>query len=47
MRTHHHNVGANMKYPAGRARNPLAHKHVGNAESLDVLRTSGKIIPHP
>jgi hypothetical protein len=47
MRSYHHNVGSHVKLPAGRARNPLPHKHVGNAKSLDVLRPSGKVILHP
>jgi hypothetical protein len=47
VRSYHHNVGSYMKLPAGRARNPLTHKHVGNAKSLDVLRPSGKVILHP
>jgi hypothetical protein len=47
MRSYHHNVGSHVKLPAGRARNPLTHKHVGNAESLDVLRPSGKVILQP
>src|ERR1700719_60654 len=46
-RSYHHNVGSHMNLPAGRARNPLPHKHVGNAKSLDVLRPSGKVILHP
>src|ERR1700680_2022900 len=47
MRSYHHNVGSHVKLPAGRARNPLPHKHVGNAKSLDVLWPSGKVILHP
>ena len=47
MWSYHHNVGSHMKLPTGRARNPLTHKHVGNAKSLDVLRPSGKVILHP
>ena len=47
MRSYHHNVWPHVKLPAGRARNPLPHKHVGNAKSLDVLRPSGKVILHP
>ena len=47
MRSYQHSVGSHMKLPAGRARNPLPHKHVGNAKSLDVLRPSGKVILHP
>jgi hypothetical protein len=47
MRSYHHNVGSHMKLPAGRARNPLTHIHVGNAKSIDVLRPSGKVILHP
>src|ERR1700680_4230919 len=47
MRSHHHNVGPHVKLPAGGARNPLTHIHIGNAESIDVLRPSGKAILHP
>jgi hypothetical protein len=47
MRSHHHNVRAYVKLPSGRARNPLTHIHVGNAESIDVLRPSGKVILQP
>ena len=47
VRSYHHNVGSHVKLPTGRARNPLAHKHVGNAESLNVLRPSGKVILQP
>jgi hypothetical protein len=47
MRSYHHNVGTHVKLPAGRARNPLPHKHVGNAKSLDVLRPSGNVILQP
>ena len=47
MRTYQHNVGSHVKHPAGRARNPLPHKHVGNAKSVDVLRSPGKAILHP
>jgi hypothetical protein len=47
MGSYHHNVGSHVKLPAGRARNPLTHIHVGNAESIDVLRPSGKSILHP
>jgi hypothetical protein len=47
MRSYHHNVGPHVKLPAGRARNPLTHIHVGNAKSLDVLRPSGKVILQP
>jgi hypothetical protein len=36
-----------MKLPAGRARHPLTHIHVGNAKSIDVLRPSGKAILYP
>ena len=42
MRSYYHNVGSHVKDPAGRARNPLPHKHVGKAKSLDVLWSSGK-----
>jgi hypothetical protein len=31
MRSYHHNVWSHVKHPAGRARNPLTHKHVRNA----------------
>src|ERR1700680_2505185 len=34
MRSYHHNVGSHVKLPAGPARNPLPHKHVGKAKSL-------------
>jgi hypothetical protein len=47
MRSYHHNVGSHVKLPTGPARNPLPHKHVGNAKSLDVLRPSGKVILQP
>ena len=47
MRGYQHNVGSHVKHPAGRARNPLPHKHVGNAKSLSVLRPSGKAIFQP
>src|SRR5580700_10962991 len=47
MRSQHHNVGSHMKLPAGRARHPLTHIHVGNATSIDVLRPSGKAILYP
>src|ERR1700722_98310 len=47
MRSQHHNVGSHMKLPAGRARHPLTHIHVGNAKSIDVLRPSGKAILYP
>jgi len=47
MRSQHHNVGSDMKLPAGCARHPLAHIHVGNAKSIDVLRPSGKAILYP
>src|ERR1700674_4211478 len=47
MRSYHHNVGSHVKLPAGRARNPLTHVHVGNAKSIDVLRPSGKAILQP
>src|ERR1700688_3646166 len=47
MRSYHHNVGSHVKLPAGRARNPLTHIHVGNAKSIDVLRPSGKAILYP
>jgi hypothetical protein len=47
MRSYHHNVGSHMKLAAGRARNPLPHIHVGNAKSIDVLRSSGKAIRYP
>ena len=47
MRSYHHNVGSHVKLPAGPARNPLPHKHVGNSESLNVGRPSGKVILHP
>ena len=41
MRSYHHNVGSHVKLPAGRARNPLTHIHVGDAKPVDVLRSSG------
>src|SRR5580704_12861253 len=47
MRSYHHNVGSHVKLPAGRARNPLTHIHVGNSKSIDVLRPPGKTILHP
>src|SRR4029077_12071667 len=47
MRSQHHYVGSHMKLPAGRARHPLTHIHVGNAKSVDVLRPSGKAILYP
>jgi hypothetical protein len=47
MRSYHHDVGSYVELPTGRARNPLAHIHVGNTESLDVLRPSGKVILQP
>jgi hypothetical protein len=47
MRSYHHNVGSHVELPTGRARNPLTHIHVGNTESLDVLRPSGKVILQP
>src|ERR1700680_1413819 len=47
MRSYHHNVGSHVKLPAGRARNPLTHIHVGNAKSIDVLRPFGKAILQP
>ncbi len=47
MRSYQHNVGPHVKLPAGRARNPLPHIHVGNAKSRDVLRSSGKDILYP
>jgi hypothetical protein len=47
MWSYHHNVGSHVKLPARRARNPLPHKHVGNAKSLDVRRPAGKVILHP
>src|SRR5580704_4059055 len=47
MGTHHHNVGSHMKLSAGDTRNPLALEHVGNTESLNVLRPPGKVIFHP
>src|SRR5580704_7060920 len=47
MGSYNHNVGSHMKLPAGRARHPLTHIHVGNAKSIDVLRPSGKAILYP
>src|SRR5579864_5061942 len=47
MRSYHHNVGSHVKLPAGRARNPLTHIHVGNAKPVDVLRSSGNTVRHP
>jgi len=47
MWSYHHNVGSHVKLPAGRARNPLTHIHVGNAKSIEVLRPSGKAILYP
>jgi hypothetical protein len=47
MRSYHHNVGSHVKLPAGRARNPLPHIHVGDAKPVDVLRSSGNTVRHP
>ena len=47
MRSYHHNVWSHVKHPSGRAWNPLTHIHVGNTESLNVLRPSRKVIFHP
>jgi hypothetical protein len=47
MGSYHHNMGSHMKLPAGRTWHPLTHIHVGNAESIDVLRSSGKAILYP
>ena len=47
MRSQHHNVGSDMKLPAGRARHPLTHIHVGNAKSIDVLRSAFQAILYP
>src|SRR4029077_1654851 len=47
MRSYHHNVGSHMKLPAGRARNPLTHIHVGDAKPVDVLRSSGNTVRYP
>jgi hypothetical protein len=44
MRRYQHNVGPHTKLPTGRARNRVTRIHVGNAESLDVLRPSRKNI---
>jgi hypothetical protein len=47
MGSYNHNVGSHVKLPAGRARNPLPHIHVGNSKFSDVLWPSGKAILHP
>jgi hypothetical protein len=47
MRSYQHNVWSYVKHTAGRARHPLPHKHVGNAKSLDVRLSPGKVILHP
>ena len=47
MRSYYHDVRPNVELPAGCAWNPLPHKHVGNAQPVDVLWPSGKVILDP
>jgi hypothetical protein len=46
MRRYNHYVGPHAERFAGRARNRVARIHIGDAESFDVLRPSGKNILH-
>jgi hypothetical protein len=46
MRRYNHYVGSHAERFAGRARNRVTRIHVGDAESIDVLRPSSKNILH-